>query len=64
MHADQSVTDDKVKSHTCCIFVRALPKSCIDKFHQEKILRPKSPLVDMCLADQLSCFAIFVTGYL
>ena len=33
MHADQSVTDDKVKSHTCCIFVRALPKSCKDKFH-------------------------------
>ena len=33
MHADQSVTYDKVKSHTCCIFVRALPKSCKDKFH-------------------------------
>ena len=33
IHADQSVTDDKVKSHTCCIFVRALPKSCTDKFH-------------------------------
>ena len=31
MHADQSVTDDKV-THTCCIFVRALHKSCIDKF--------------------------------
>ena len=35
MHADQSVTDEKVKSHTCCIVVRALPKSCIDKLHQE-----------------------------
>ena len=35
MHAGQSVTDDKVKSHTRCIFVGALPKSCIDKFHQE-----------------------------
>ena len=33
LHADQNVTDDKVQSHTCCIFVRALPKSCIDKFH-------------------------------
>ena len=32
IHAYQSVTDDKVKSHTCCIFVRELPKSCID-FH-------------------------------